>query len=62
MVMYVLWLLMCFFIGHLVGEFGKYLVASMALAASDAVIVGVMIGFVAGCILMAVNRYMAEFD
>lgn len=53
MVMYVLWLLMCFLMGNLTGMLGRYLVASMALAASEAVSLGIFIGLLAGAALEA---------
>ena len=62
MVEYVIWLVLCFFSGYIVSDIGKYLVASMALAASDAVIVGMVIGFVSCYILEFVHRIWKESD
>lgn len=62
MVKYVVWLVLCCFSGYIAGDIGKYLVASMALAASDAVIVGMVIGFVSCCILEFVYRILVESD
>lgn len=62
MVKDVIWLLICFFIGCLMGGFGKYLVASMALAASDAIFVGLVLGFVIGAILIGVVLVVEYFD
>ena len=61
MVMDVLWLLMCFFMGIIAGGFGEYLVASMALAASDAMFVGLSLGFIVGAILIGVVRCVEYF-
>ena len=57
----VIWFLVCFFMGILVGEFGKYLVASMAMAASDAIFVGLVLGFIVGAILIGVVRCVEYF-
>ena len=62
MVEYIVWLVLSFFSGYIAGNIGKYLVASMALAASDAVIVGMIIGFVCCCILELVYRIRIESD
>ena len=62
MVRDVIWFLICFFTGILVGEFGKYLGASMALAASDAILIGLVLGFVIGAILIGVIRVVEYFD
>lgn len=62
MVEYVIWLVLCCFSGYIAGDIGKYLVASMALAASDAVIVGMIIGFVSCYILEFVYRLLVESD
>ena len=60
--MNVLWFLMCFLIGIIAGGFGEYLVASMALAANDAIFVGLVLGFVIGAILIGVIRCIEYFD
>ena len=39
-----------------------YIVASMALAASDAVVVGLILGFVVGVILIGVRQCVEYFD
>lgn len=62
MVEYVIWLVLSCFSGYIAGNIGKYLVASMALAASDAVLVGIIIGFVCCCILEFVHRIWIESD
>lgn len=62
MVEYVIWLVLCCFSGYIAGDIGQYLVASMALAASDAVLVGIIIGFVCGCLLELVYRIFVESD
>ena len=62
MVEYIVWLVLCCFSGYIAGDIGQYLVASMALAASDAVIVGIAIGFVCGGILEFVYRIFVESD
>lgn len=62
MVEYIVWLVLCCFSGYIAGDIGKYLVASMALAASDAVIVGMVIGFVSCCILEFVYSILVESD
>lgn len=62
MVEYIVWLVLSCFSGYIAGNIGKYLVASMALAASDAVLVGMIIGFVSCCILEFVYRLLVESD
>ena len=62
MVEYIVWLVLCCFSGYIAGDIGKYLVASMALAASDAVLVGMIIGFISCCILEFVYRLLVESD
>ena len=62
MVEYIVWLVLSCFSGYIAGNIGKYLVASMALAASDAVLVGIIIGFVCGCLLEFVYRIFVESD
>ena len=62
MVMDVIWFLIYFFMGIIAGEFGKYLVASMAMAANEAVVLGVGIGFIAGAILVGIRQCMDYFD
>lgn len=62
MVEYIVWLVLCCFSGYIAGDIGQYLVASMALAASDAVLVGMIIGFVSCCILEFVYRLLVESD
>lgn len=62
MVEYIIWLVLCCFSGYIAGNIGQYLVASMALAASDAVLVGMIIGFVSCCILELVYRILVESD
>lgn len=57
MVRDVIWFLICFFTGILVGGFGKYL-----LAANDAIFVGLILGFVIGAILIGVIRIVEYFD
>lgn len=62
MVEYIVWLVLCCFGGYIAGGIGQYLVASMALAASDAVLVGMIIGFVSCWILELVYRILVESD
>lgn len=62
MVEYIVWLVLSCFSGYIAGNIGKYLVASMALAASDAVLVGIIIGFVCCCILEFAYRLLVESD
>ena len=62
MVEYIVWLVLCCFSGYIAGDIGQYLVASMALAASDAVLVGMIIGFVSCCILEFVYKLLVESD
>ena len=62
MVEYIVWLVLCCFSGYIAGDIGKYLVASMALTASDAVVIGIIIGFVCCVILEFVYKLLVESD
>lgn len=56
------WFSLCLLAGWLGRQLGVYIVASMALAASEAVVVGLILGFVIGVILMSVRRCVGYFD
>lgn len=62
MVEYIVWLFLCFVGGYLAGGLGDCLVASMALAASDAVTVGIIIGIVYCAILDFIYTFFVKSD
>ena len=51
-----------FLCGWLGRELGIYIVTTMAMAASDAVVVGLILGFVIGVVLTSVRQREEYFD
>lgn len=56
------WFAICFLVGSFAGELGRYLAASMALAASEAVTLGMTIGLFGGVILSWLCQKFREID
>lgn len=56
------WFAICFLAGSLAGEFGRWLAASLALAASEAVTLGITIGLFGGVILSWLCQMFREID
>lgn len=56
------WFFLCCLAGWLGRQLGVYIVASMAMAASDAVAVGLILGFIIGVILIGVRQCVEYFD
>lgn len=55
------WCAICLLTGAFAGELGRYLAASMALAANEAVTLGVCIGLVCGFVLKGLAQTVRSF-
>lgn len=56
------WFSLCLLAGWFGRQLGVYIVTSMALAASEAIVVGLILGFVIGVILISVRQCVEYFD
>lgn len=55
--MRVLWCVFCLLLGYFAGDVGRSIVATAGLAASQAVDLGIVIGFISGTVLEGVYVY-----
>ena len=61
MVMYVIWLILCFLMGWFAGGIGLDLVESFALAANDAFFLGWVVGAIVVIVLVFMRYIMAKY-
>ena len=61
MVMYVIWLILCFLVGWFAGGIGLDLVESFALVANDAFFLGWVVGAIVVIVLVFMRYIMAEY-